>query len=112
MLIIFVYPYVVLNTKSCNVWHDRLSYVNLGSFKKMANMGLIPKENIDPKTKCQICVQAKQPRKPFKSIEDFDSDLLQLIHSDVCDSNRVATRGGRRYFVTFIDDHSRYCNTS
>ena len=27
----------------------------------------------------------------------------------VCDSNDVLTRGGKRYFITFIDDFSKYC---
>ena len=29
----------------------------------------------------------------------------------MCDSNRVLTRGGRRYFVTFIDDYSKFYYT-
>jgi len=32
-----------------------------------------------------------------------------LIHSDVCDSNDVLPRGGKIYFITFIDDFSKYC---
>ena len=74
---------VVLNTECCDIWHGRLGHVNLGSIKKMINMWLIPKANIYPKSKCQFCVQAKQPRKSFKFIEDRYSDHLQLIHSDV-----------------------------
>ena len=35
--------------------------------------------------------------------------MLELVHSDVCDSNDVLTRGGKRYFITFIDDFSKYC---
>jgi predicted AAA+ superfamily ATPase len=34
--------------------------------------------------------------------------LLELVHSDVCKLNGVLTRGGNRYFITFIDDFSRY----
>ncbi|KAJ6791386.1 Uncharacterized protein M6B38_244565 [Iris pallida] len=76
----------------------------------MMNLDLIPKTSIDDEHKCEICVQAKHTRLPFKSVYR-DSELLELIHSDVCDSNRVLTRGGRKYFVTFIDDHSKYCYT-
>ena len=35
--------------------------------------------------------------------------MLELVHSDVCDSNDVLTRGGKRYFITFFDDFSKYC---
>ena len=37
------------------------------------------------------------------------SKLLEVIHSDVCGPMSVATFSGKRYFVTFIDDKSRYC---
>ena len=33
---------------------------------------------------------------------------LQLVHSDVCGPVSVQARGGYEYFVTFIDDYSRY----
>jgi hypothetical protein len=34
---------------------------------------------------------------------------LELIHSDICEMNGVLTEGGQRYFMTMIDDASRYC---
>ena len=58
----------------------------------------------------QSCVQAKQPRKPFKSLEEKrDLAPLDLIHSDLCEMNGLLTRGGKRYFMTLIDDATRYC---
>jgi hypothetical protein len=33
---------------------------------------------------------------------------LDLIHSDICEMNGVLTKGGQRYFMTMIDDASRY----
>ena len=33
---------------------------------------------------------------------------LEIKHSDVCGPLNVKARGGYEYFVTFIDDHSRY----
>jgi hypothetical protein len=55
-------------------------------------------------------VQAKQPQKPFKSLEE-KSNLapLDLVHSDLCEMKGLLTRGGRRYFMTFIDDPSCFC---
>jgi len=55
-------------------------------------------------------VQAKQPRKPFKGLEEKrDLAPLDLIHSDLCEMNGLLTRGGKRYFMTLIDDATRYC---
>lgn len=36
------------------------------------------------KVNYEICVHARQPRKPFKLIRN-DTKLLELIHNDVCD---------------------------
>ena len=33
---------------------------------------------------------------------------LELVHSDVCGPLNVQARGGYEYFITFIDDYSRY----
>ena len=45
-------------------------------------------------------------KKPF-SKSDRNSIMLELVHSNVCELNGVLTRGGKRYFITFIDDFSR-----
>ena len=34
---------------------------------------------------------------------------LELIHSDIYDLKFVQTRGEKKYFITFIDDSTRYC---
>ncbi|KAK8696669.1 hypothetical protein V6N13_001801 [Hibiscus sabdariffa] len=45
---------------------------------------------------------------PFSGKGERASDLLGLIHSDVCGPMNTQARGGFQYFVTFIDDFSRY----
>lgn len=47
-------------------------------------------------------------KKPFHSVVGRTSQLLDLVHSDLCELNGILTRGGKRYFITFIDDCSRY----
>ena len=32
-----------------------------------------------------------------------------MIHSDVCGPMKTESIGGAKYFLTFIDDYSRYC---
>jgi hypothetical protein len=45
---------------------------------------------------------------PFSKKGERTSDLLALIHTDVCGPMSTCTRNGDRYFITFIDDYSRY----
>jgi hypothetical protein len=54
-------------------------------------------------------VQAKQPRKPHKTVDERHTVLLELIHSDICGINSVLTKRENRYFMTLIDDATKYC---
>jgi hypothetical protein len=60
-------------------------------------------------SKCQSCVQYMQPQKPHKTAEERHLAPLELIHFGICERNGVLTEGGQRYFMTMIDDASRYC---
>jgi hypothetical protein len=54
-------------------------------------------------------VQSKQPCKPHKAAEAKDLAPLELVHSDLCEINDELTKGGKRYFMTFIGDCTRFC---
>ena len=94
--------------ESSNVWHGRLGHVNYNTLRRLINMECLPKFKIDPNHKCEICVESKLARTSFQSIER-SSEPLELIHSDICDLKFIQTRGGKKYFLTLIDDCTRYC---
>lgn len=70
------------------------------------DLGLISISKLKPKSR-EICIQSKFSRKPFKSIQRC-SEILGLIHSDISELNNIITRGGNKYFITFIDDYSKF----
>jgi hypothetical protein len=72
-------------------------------------MCLILKFTIAKDSKFHNCVQSKQPQKPHKATEERHLAPLELIHSDLCEMNGVLTKGGKRYFMTLIDDATRFC---
>ena len=45
---------------------------------------------------------------PFSGIMEQATNLLEIIHTNVCDPMSVDARGKYRYFLTFTDDLSRY----
>ena len=47
-------------------------------------------------------------KRPFSGKGLRANQPLELIHSDVCGPMNVKARCGCEYFVTFIDDYSRY----
>ena len=50
----------------------------------------------------------KMTKTPFSGSMERANDLLEIIHTDVCDPMSVDARGKYRYFLTFTDDLSRY----
>jgi transposase InsO family protein len=76
---------------------------------QLSSLNLIPNLSIVKGSKCQSCVQSKQPRKPHKAAKKRHVAPLELIHSDICEMNGVLIEGGQRYFMIMIDDTSRYC---
>jgi hypothetical protein len=57
---------------------------------------------------CESCLLGKMTKAPFTGHSERTSDLLGLIHADVCGPMSSIARGGFQYFITFTDDFSRY----
>jgi hypothetical protein len=58
---------------------------------------------------CEPCISGKQHCAPFPKTAERATGLLDCIFSDVHGPMPVAGHGtGRKYWVTFIDDHSRW----
>ncbi|KAJ1522455.1 hypothetical protein ONE63_001645 [Megalurothrips usitatus] len=91
-------------------WHERLGHLGKNNLSLMA-AGLVEgmgETHLD-KAICEPCIRAKQTRAPLpKGGADRANEILELIHSDVCEVTDGLSREGFRYFVTFIDDKTRY----
>ncbi|GJT47957.1 zinc finger, CCHC-type containing protein [Tanacetum coccineum] len=86
----------------------RLSIVN-DNFASafMSKDGLIPAFDMDTE-KCKTCMLTKITKKPFQNVKR-KTKVLELIRSDLCDLVATPSLGNKKYFVTFIDDASRFC---
>nr|GEU94502.1 zinc finger, CCHC-type [Tanacetum cinerariifolium] len=69
--------------------------------------GLILAFGIDTE-KCKTCMLTKITKKPFQNVKR-KTKVLELIHSDLCDLHATPSSGNKKYFMTFIDDASRFC---
>jgi hypothetical protein len=97
-----------INESDASVWHSRLCHLNFGSMSWLSSLNLILNFSIIKGSNWKSCVQSKQPRKPHKTAERHLAPL-ELIHSDIYEINGVLAEDGQRYFMTIIDDVSRYC---
>lgn len=97
-----------------DLWHQRLGHINGSKLKEIARKGILKDLKIPLTAElsfCEGCVEGKMFRKPFKSLGEIRSTRrLELVHSDVCGPMQTESIGGKRYFVTFIDDYSRCCS--
>ena len=57
--------------------------------------------------KCDVCVESKITKKTCYPVER-QTELLGLIHTNLAELKQTMFRGGKNYFVTFIDYYSRY----
>ena len=57
---------------------------------------------------CEACLQGKMTRLLFVEQMARANDILKIKHSDVCGPFSEMAGGDFYYFITFIDDLSRY----
>jgi hypothetical protein len=81
--------------------HDLMKYVNVFSDGE-----LFPSKpkNFD----CESCLQSKSTHKVPKAFQNQVKSKFDIIHSDVHGPLAVQSLGGKRYFVMFMDEFSRY----
>jgi transposase InsO family protein len=94
------------------LWHRRLCHHHLAGVKKLLSGNLVTgfklDSQADPDPVCEACKAGKMHANPFPPSHSRASRPLQLVHSDVHGPVKVATHQGYRYWIAFIDDHSRF----
>ncbi|GJV45048.1 retrotransposon protein, putative, ty1-copia subclass [Tanacetum coccineum] len=76
--------------------------------KKKKQAGSASTSDDESFDQCISCISGKMTKKPFLHQMERATDLLGLIHTDVYGSLRHVSRQGASYFITSIDDFSRY----
>lgn len=98
------------NHVSIDTWHCRLGHLNEKDLTEMLKKNFVDQVNIKRKLQpCDICIRGKMTTLPFPKKSDRKTGVLDLVHSDVWGPSRTESLGKARYFVTFIDDCSRWC---
>ena len=102
-----------IETTDIITWHKRLGHRNCETIRSMIKNDVISDIGISNNKitgKCEVCVKSKMVKKLFKAkLEITSSNCLDVIHSDLCGPTKNFTPSGGRYFLTFVDDFSRFC---
>ena len=94
------------------LWHRRYGHLGEQNLKKLAGKRLVHSFDYDVSKEigfCEACIGGKHHRSKFQSTGGTCSkEPLELVHSDVCGKMNAKSLGGAEYFLTFIDDKTRY----
>ncbi|MCO5603945.1 hypothetical protein L7F22_058102 [Adiantum nelumboides] len=99
--------------QDAELWHARFGHVGYGSLMTLQRHNMVHDLSLLemlPRHVCEGCVLGKMHK--FTFLQDGSvrgTRKLQLVHSDVCGPMRMPSMGNILYFVTFIDDFSRFC---
>ena len=90
------------------IWHGCLGHINEKHIEILHKDGLLSSFDFESFDTCESCLLGKMTKAPFTGRSERASDLLGLLHTDVCGPMSSMARGGFQYFITFTDDFSRY----
>jgi hypothetical protein len=103
----------ITTLSNTHLWHQRLGHVNNARLRFMLDKKVVSglaASLLDSMAPCHACIQGKQPRERAPKSSDSRAKIpLDLIHLDVCDPLQIPSLSSACYFLTFIDDCSRFC---
>jgi hypothetical protein len=75
------------------IWHCRLCHINKKHIEKLHKDGLLSSFDFKSFDTCESCLIWKMTKAPFNGQSEKASDLLELVHTDVCGPMSFMARG-------------------
>ena len=69
--------------------------------KKLHTDGILESLDYESLDACELCLLGKMTKTPLFGTMERVTDLLEIIHTDVCDPMSAVARGKHRCFLTF-----------
>lgn len=107
-------PFITCNVAHVDhqAWHKRLGHPNANVLHHLLNSGLLGNKKSTSLSAvqfdCNSCRLGKSKTLPFPTHTPNAVQPLDMIHSDVWGMAPVISHANFKYFVTFIDDYSRF----
>lgn len=86
------------------LWHNRLSHLPISSTKTISSISSIS----DLLYLCDVCPLARQSKLPFPTSSIKTKYAFELIYIDTWGPYNSPTYDGYKYFLTIIDDFTRW----
>ena len=88
-------------------WHAKLGHIGQDCLKRLAKAGLLRSIDKIDLPVYEQCLVAKATRLPFGKAKRACFPL-EFLHIDICGPMNVREKLGAQYFITFIDDFTRF----
>ena len=98
----------VNNDSATYLWHCRLGRIGVKRMNKLHTDGILESLDYESLDACESCLTGKMTKTPFSGTMERATDLLEIIHTDVCGPMNIEARSRYHYFLTFTDDLRRY----
>jgi transposase InsO family protein len=97
------------------IWHRRLGHPSPTAMYRlvkecMAKGVSIPDSLLKQckSRRCECCILGKQSHLPFPLSKTRTARPLEIVHADICGKMEQETNSGGRYFLSVMDDFSKY----
>jgi hypothetical protein len=92
---------------SCpKLWHRRFAHLHPDALRTL--LGSAAADRDDHASRCTVCIRTKHRRRISRQPQRRATRPFELVHSDLCGPMRTDSHGGKRYYIVFIDDFSRW----
>ena len=97
-----------LNEKPSTIWHKHLGYISRQRMERLIKDEILLDLDFSNFDTYVDGIEGKLTAKVRNAKVDRCTELLEVIHTDICGLFTPPIMGGYTYFITFSDDYSRY----
>ena len=91
-----------------SLWHRRLGHMSEKGMKMLLSKGKLSGLKSIDFDMCESCILGKQKKVSFlKTDRTLKAEKLKLVQIDLWGPSPMASFGGSKYYITFINDSSR-----
>lgn len=88
------------------VWHKILGHISEAALQVLEKHELFGKKSLGKLNFCENYVLGKSHRASFSVGRHTTQGVIDYVHSDLWGPSQVESLGGKRYFLSIVDDYS------
>ena len=96
-----------MNDRSAFLWHRCLGHIYRERMERLIKNEILSNLDFTDLNICVDCIKEKQTKHTKKGATR-NTQLIEIVRTDICRPFDVNSFLKERYFITFIDDYSLY----